>query len=74
MAAHLGKGAKKVNYQASSATREPLWIKWTLLTLAFSFFLLFLVEISVNLVCKILYTIYSIYGKYFLLITGKMKK
>jgi sulfate transport system permease protein len=43
MAAHLGKGAKKVNYQASSATREPLWIKWTLLTLAFSFFLLFLV-------------------------------
>ena len=26
MAAHLGKGAKKVNYQASSATREPLWL------------------------------------------------
>ena len=43
MAAHLGKGAKKVNYQASSATREPLWIKWTLLTLALGFFLLFLV-------------------------------
>ncbi|HNN29103.1 MAG TPA: sulfate ABC transporter permease subunit CysW, partial [Agitococcus sp.] len=30
-------------YQSSSATREPTWVRWTLLSLALAFFVLFLV-------------------------------
>ena len=43
MAGYVGKSLNKPRYQSSSATREPTWVRWTLLSLALGFFVLFLV-------------------------------